>query len=646
MATTPIPIPQQQQSGMSADAYMQALQAQAAQQANTTGLTQVAPSTSGAQAPAQRQFPAQQQMSNRTFGPGEGAARKRESMQNLVKTTQNLASQFGQMVQQRQQRQYEQTISRFTGATTGVAQSQAQVMQGQQMQQQAVAALKQNPQDTQARQMLQQAQQMVQGGSSALKQNQNILNDLANDKKSHKVITKAFGIDDKNANTPERQAAMKVLQDQSRPNLQTQTQTSGTTIPAQQGTVQTQAQPAYQQSQLVNGHIATSTQQGTPAQQMDMGSTPAQQVTPGQTQTVQGQGMPPGLGQQAAGIMSQLPQTQQLTPQAQAQQMARQAGIVGAPATGGQLLNAESAANRNATTSQNNEANQTIKAEALAAKVGLDTDKLVASLPNKGMKAVKNEDGTYKRDANGELVTANLTHADLENNPALSEKWEENRAKINLQVAQAQATTVRARIAQMAEQRKRAQLLQVSQPGSIQTWASALADPSTGVTLSNVPSAARGAVLAQMTRNGQRLSKPLTGDEIKRADLATNANSNIEAAQAILAKRPDMFGPSGWGKTKFEMAVAGGDPDAIDFVTDMKLANLPAVGVHGVRGKYAIEDLSRLDSNLYLNKDSMGAVLTDIHRSTTEFSKSGGRQSPIPSASGGGFNWGALPASK
>src|SRR5277367_1338795 len=35
----------------------------------------------------------------------------------------------------------------------------------------------------------------------------------------------------------------------------------------------------------------------------------------------------PGLGGNAAGLMSKMPQTQQLTPQAQGQQMARQAGV-------------------------------------------------------------------------------------------------------------------------------------------------------------------------------------------------------------------------------------------------------------------------------------------------------------------------------
>ena len=379
MATTPIQIPQQQSSGMSPDAYMQALQAQAAQQANVTGLTQVGTDVSGAQAPAQRQFPDQQQMSNQRFGPGEGAARRRESMQNLVKSAQNLASQFGEMKQAREQRQYQQVIGRFTGAQHGMAQAQAQVMQGQQMQQQAIDALKQNPQDAQARQTLQQATQMIQGGSSALKQNQTILNDLASDHKSHKVIMKAFGIDDKNSNSPERQAAIKALQDQSRESMQVQS--GGFTIPAQQ----------------------------TP-----MGNTPAQQITPGQTQTVQG---PPGLGQQAAGIMAQLPQTMQLSPQAQAQQMARQAGVVGAPATQGQLLAAETQMQKTGMT----EAGKTARASA--------RDQLTAALNGQ------------KYNEQNQLVP--MTQQEISENPVLSAKVGLQQARQQLAQAQTQLTQMR-----------------------------------------------------------------------------------------------------------------------------------------------------------------------------------------------------------
>jgi hypothetical protein len=266
MATTPIPMPQQAQAGNPAteSEYLRTL---LAQQANTTGMTQMAPSMHPTP-PIQHQFkdPGQQEVS--AFGPGQKGAHQRQSMQNLVKASQSLANQFGQEAQAKQNRQYDVVIRQYTDAVQGKAQAQAQIMQ-------ATQALKANPQDAQAQQQLKTAQ-------TALQVNQTKLNDMSSDAKQRKVITKAFGIDDKNAGSPERQAAMKVLQDQSRP------QTSATT-----------------------------------------------QGPGGQTYNVQG---PPGLNPQAAGILSQLPQTQQLSPQGQAQAQMRGAGITGAPATQGQLM--------------------------------------------------------------------------------------------------------------------------------------------------------------------------------------------------------------------------------------------------------------------------------------------------------------------
>jgi hypothetical protein len=316
--------------------YAEYLKAQVASQANTTGLTQVAPNLGGARPPqqTQRQQPGAQQ--NQAFGAGQGGANKRQSMQNLVKSAQGLANQFGQYQEQKQQREYEQVIGRFTGATQGVNQAQAQI-------QQAAAALKQNPQDPQAQQMLQQ-------GQAALKQNQTILNDMANDKKAHKVITKAFGVDDKNADSPERSAASAVLKKQM------------------------------------------------------------------------------GVGQGAAGILSQLPQTQQLTPQAQSQQQARQAGVVGAPASGTSLVNAASKAENTATTEAG-------KNERAGMK-----DQLTAAL--NGQKYV-----------DGKLQP--MTVEEINKNPVLSAKIGVQATKMQLQ--QAQSALDKAKTSAVPEQVKMAE---------------------------------------------------------------------------------------------------------------------------------------------------------------------------------------------
>ena len=71
-------------------------------------------------------------------------------------------------------------------------------------------------------------------------------------------------------------------------------------------------------------------------------------------------------------------------------------------------------------------------------------------------------------------------------------------------------------------------------------------------------------------------------------------------------------------------------PDANAFRTAITLANLPAVGVHGVKGRWALEDLGKLDSDLYKNPQSMQNVLAEIHRSSEEFRDSGGRQKENP----------------
>src|SRR5258708_407210 len=96
--------------------YSEYLKAQIAAQANTTGLTQMGPNTGGAMAPQQRQFQQPGPQQNKTFGPGEGAARKRESIQNLVKSVQGVANKIGQYQQDKKNREYEQVIGRFTGA--------------------------------------------------------------------------------------------------------------------------------------------------------------------------------------------------------------------------------------------------------------------------------------------------------------------------------------------------------------------------------------------------------------------------------------------------------------------------------------------------------------------------------------------------
>lgn len=321
--------------------YAEFLKAQIAAQSNTTGLTQQGPNMGGASMPPST-LPTPQQPSSpqqsRSFGPGQKGAHQVQSMQNMVKAAQSTAGQINQYVQQKKQREYEQTIGRFTAATQGVSQAQAQVQQGQEMLKKGASLLQSDPE--QAHQLITQGQQLTQQGQTALKQNQTILNDMANDSKSHKVITKAFGIDDKNADSPERKAAAQVL------------------------------------------------------------------------------GKQMGINQQASAILSQLPQTQQLSPQGQAQQLARQSGVVGAPATQGQLIGAAT-----------------------------QMEKTTQQETGKNVRATAREEATLalhgqKLDASGKPTP--MTPEEIAANPILNSQQQAIAARTDVQHAQAELDRARA----------------------------------------------------------------------------------------------------------------------------------------------------------------------------------------------------------
>lgn len=525
----------------------QLLMQQMAQQANTTGLTSMQTAVPNVQVRQPAPFQPQQKQSTGPVGPGQGPWKKQVEQQNFVAQVQNMAGKAAQVLEQRKARVQQQTFDQFTTAAKGLNDAQGQLQTAQQQIQQATAKLQADPNDAQAKQTIAQATQQLKSAQQAVQQNQTVINDIANDPKKSKLLQKGFGIDDKNAKTPERAQAISAIKKST------------------------------------------------------------------------------GVGDNAANILGRLPQTQQLTPQAQGQQMARQAGVSSPPATQGQILAASVKSTADQIRHEDKVTDQRMRAEATAAKVGLNTDKFIAGLADKGLVAERDADGDVMRNDDGTIKTRNMTTAELAGNPQLAEKYRAQNAKIDLQTAQMKATGVRAMTSMMREQRMAQEKKQATDPGAIQSWVKQVTDPTSGTTLATVPMAARSAVVQAVGAAGLKIAKPLNSEEIKRMDLANNAVKNIEEAQSILARRPDMFGPAGWGKTKFEMALAGGDPDALRYQAAIELANLPAVGIHGVRGKWAIEDLNKLDGNLYLNPESMGGALSEIHRSASEFQKLAGR---------------------
>jgi hypothetical protein len=554
MATPPIlpgPAFSTPQGGnVSTDPNIAILQQMMQQQQNTQGTTQMGPTVPNVQVPqptGQPRLPTNN--APQPVGPGQGGAVRRADRQNAIATITNTINDISTKLEQRKARQQQQVFDQFAQAHAGMVQAQGQVQQAQQQLQQAANALKQNPQDETARNQYAQAGQQLQQAKAALQQNATILNDIANDPKKVKLLSKGYGIDDKNASSPERQQAIASIKK-----------------------------------------------------------------------------VMPGLNDQSAGILSRLPQTQQLSPDAQAQQLARQAGVIGKAPTGNAELQAATNAAKLAQNFQIKSVDQFQKQEAIANKAGQDTSKMVAALPTIGMMPVQDSDGSYARNPDGSLKLRTMTAADVAGNPVLSQKLQDEKSKAALADAQAQATQVRARVAMMAEQRKQTDKVQANDPGTVANWGRLVTDPSSGQTLKDVPMAARSAVVKWAADNGKVISKPLTQTELNREDLARNAISNIDAAKAVVARRPDLFGPAGWGKTKFQLAFEGGDPDAVDFQANIKLANLPAIGIHGLKGKYAVEDLGSLDSNVYLNTDSMNNILNEIDRSAGEFKDMGGRR--------------------
>lgn len=165
---------------------------------------------------------------------------------------------------------------------------------------------------------------------------------------------------------------------------------------------------------------------------------------------------------------------------------------------------------------------------------------------------------------------------------------------------------------------------------TVEAWETMLTDPSTNTTMAMVKAGPlRDAIVADMAQKGIKPTHPLNNAELNRADLAKIGSVNIAEAQRILHEHPEIFGPSGKAKTSFAQLFKGGNEFAKQFQAAINTADLPTVGVHGVKGKYAVEDLKKLDSELYTNPQSMELILGEIQRSLQEIARTGGRDIDI-----------------
>jgi hypothetical protein len=88
-------------------------------------------------------------------------------------------------------------------------------------------------------------------------------------------------------------------------------------------------------------------------------------------------------------------------------------------------------------------------------------------------------------------------------------------------------------------------------------------------------------------------------DELKRISLATMGKGYIDQMSEIVAKRPDLFGPAGWGDNAYNVALGNKYKDAMQFATLANLVAQPIVGIHVSRSMQLVKELQNFNSNLY-----------------------------------------------
>jgi hypothetical protein len=157
------------------------------------------------QQPAQpQQIPMQP---SRAYGPGQRGAKQSADLQNFGAQVSNLANQINFKMQERKAREQQGWFDKFAGAYQGIYAAQAQMQEAQQ----ALVQARQMPDSPEKSQAIQAASQRYAQAKQSATQNKALLDDIADDKKKMKVLLKGYGIDDKNAQKPERQQAIQSI---------------------------------------------------------------------------------------------------------------------------------------------------------------------------------------------------------------------------------------------------------------------------------------------------------------------------------------------------------------------------------------------------------------------------------------------------
>jgi len=208
MATTPIPLPGVNTNDPTGNTSnpLAALQAVLARQPQAPGsgavssgiqIGQPAPLGNGLR-PVPQAGPAQGEFSTK-------GGHQRASMGALVQSVQGVAAQAANQLEQHQNKILGQKFQTLVGSQKGI-------QAAQEMQQNAQKVLAQDPNNADAKAMMDNAQQMMQHNTTIL--NQLLDPTTPEGKKNIKLFEKGFGFDDKNADTPERAAAIEAMKKQ------------------------------------------------------------------------------------------------------------------------------------------------------------------------------------------------------------------------------------------------------------------------------------------------------------------------------------------------------------------------------------------------------------------------------------------------
>lgn len=140
-------------------------------------------------------------------------------------------------------------------------------------------------------------------------------------------------------------------------------------------------------------------------------------------------------------------------------------------------------------------------------------------------------------------------------------------------------------------------------------------------------------------------------DVTKRAALANNVNENSTAAEALLARRPDIVGAAGGRYTSVQNMMGSNDPDIAEMGVRMHNIALASNGAHGLRSAEAVQQTENelfnnfkrgpqgITSALNATRGSMQTFLDDEKNFSTTGKRVGapaGNGSAAPSS--GGFS--------